>query len=202
MRHPGADIGGSQDAFTDLLFNALLGFAFMFVVAFLLISDDGERGDVDAKAEILITLRWPDNHPDDVDLLVEDSRGNLVWYYNRDTGLMHLDRDDRGRLADRLMVDGREISNPVNQETVSVRRLVAGEYVVNALHYAATSDQPLPVNILVERLNPAVSVIYYGELKLAGSGDEQTAVRFSVTGEGGITHVNTVPKSLLVAVRK
>ena len=202
MRHPGLARPDGQDAFTDLLFNALLGFAFMFVVAFLLISDRGERGNVDAKAEVLITLRWPDSHPDDIDLIVEDPRGNLAWYHQRDTGLMHLDRDDRGRLQDRLLVDGEEIANPVNQETVSVRRLVAGEYVVNVLHYQANFTAPVPVSVTVEKLNPMVAVVYYGNLTLGGGGDEQTAVRFSVDARGEVGEVNTRHKSLLVAIRK
>ncbi len=202
MRNPGLAQSSGQDAFTDLLFNALLGFASMFVVAFLLISDKGEQGNVDAKAEVLITVRWPDRHPDDVDLIVEDPRGNLAWYHNRDTGLMHLDRDDRGRLQDRLVVDGEEISNPVNQETVSVRRLVGGEYVVNVLHYQATTKEPLPVSVTVEKLNPVVSVVWYGNLQLAGGGDEQTAIRFSINQAGEVTGVSSTPKSLLVSVRK
>lgn len=202
MRHPGLARADGQDAFTDLLFNALLGFAFMFVLAFLLISDNRERGNVEANAEVLITLRWPDKHPDDVDLIVEDPRGNLAWYHQRDTGLMHLDRDDRGRLLDRLMVDGEEIANPVNQETVSVRRLVPGEYVVNVLHYQAHFTAPLPVTVTVEKLNPSVTVVYYGSLMLTGGGDEQTAVRFTIDAQGIAGSVNTTRKSLLVGVRK
>ena len=54
--------------------------------------------EIESKAEVLITIRWADEHPDDVDALVEDPRGGLVWYHNRDSGLMHLDRDDRGVL--------------------------------------------------------------------------------------------------------
>jgi len=202
MRNPGLAQSNGQDAFTDLLFNALLGFASMFVVAFLLISDKGEKGNVDAKAEVLITVRWPDRHPDDVDLIVEDPRGNLAWYHNRDTGLMHLDRDDRGRLQDRLVVDGEEVANPINQETVSVRRLVGGEYVVNVLHYQATTKDPLPVSVSVEKLNPVVSMVWYGNLQLDGGGDEQTAIRFAIDQAGEVTGVSRTPKSLLVSVRK
>ena len=147
MRHDVSRRSDSQDAFTDLLFNALLGFAFMFVAAFALINTTEETGKIDAKAEVLITVRWPDRHPDDVDALVEGPQGNLVWYHNRDTGLMHLDRDDRGVLQDRLLIDGREVTNPLNQETVTVRALQPGEYVVNVLHYQANYAEPLPVSV-------------------------------------------------------
>ena len=55
-----------QDVFTDLLFNALLGFAFMFAIAFMLINSSDESGNIDTKAEVLISVQWPDEHPDDV----------------------------------------------------------------------------------------------------------------------------------------
>ena len=127
MKHRILNKGEGQDAFTDLLFNSLLGFAFMFAIAFMLISDPAESGKIDSKAEILITVRWPDQHPDDVDAIVESPKGGLVWYHNRDTGLMHLDRDDRGLFADKMNVDGAMISNPINQETVTIRALLSGE---------------------------------------------------------------------------
>ena len=45
-----------QDVFTDLLFNALLGFAFMFAIAFMLINSSDESGNIDTKAEVLWKL--------------------------------------------------------------------------------------------------------------------------------------------------
>jgi len=197
MRHRLLRINESQDAFTDVLFNALLGFAFMFVIAFALMAEPTDGGNVEAKAEVLVTVRWEDRHPDDVDTLVEDPAGNLVWYHNRDAGLMHLDRDDRGLFQDRIVLDGEEISNPINQETVTVRALTPGEYVVNVLHYQANYAKPLPVSIKVEKLNPAVELVYYGQRELAGSGDEQTAVRFTIGANGEVLGTNELPKPLL-----
>ncbi len=197
MRHSIYREREGQDAFTDLLFNALLGFAFMFVAAFALMRDPDNTGKIDSKAEVLITVRWPDRHPDDVDTLVEGPEGNLVWYHNRDSGLMHLDRDDRGLFADRIQLDGREVSNPINQETVSVRALQPGEYVVNLLHYQANYKAPLPVTVKVEKLNPSVTLVFYGTRELTGVGDEQTAVRFTIDAEGNVSGTSELQKQLL-----
>ena len=186
-----------QDVFTDLLFNALLGFAFMFAIAFMLINSSDESGNIDTKAEVLISVQWPDEHPDDVDAVVEDPQGGLVWYHNRDSGLMHLDRDDRGNLADNINVSGEVISNPINQETVTVRGLQSGEYVINLLHYKSNFKDPLAVTVKVEKLNPTVELIYYGEHFLNGVGDEKTALRFLVDGEKNIKSLNQMPKRLL-----
>ena len=197
MRHDIYRRGESSDAFTDLLFNALLGFAFMFVAAFALISDPEKTGVIDSKAEVLITVRWPDRHPDDVDTLVEDPAGNLLWYHNRDTGLMHLDRDDRGLMQDRITIDGVAVNNPLNQETVTLRALQPGEYVVNLLHYQANYAEPLPVTVKVEKLNPEVSVVFYGSKDLTGAGDEQTAIRFSIDSDGNVVGTSERSKPLL-----
>ncbi|HIO42534.1 MAG TPA: hypothetical protein EYN33_00755 [Gammaproteobacteria bacterium] len=197
MKHRILEKTEGQDAFTDLLFNTLLGFAFMFAIAFMLISDPSEGGKIESKAEILISVRWPDKHPDDVDAIVESPEGDLVWYHNRDTGLMHLDRDDRGIFADKMNVNGALISNPINQETVTIRALQSGEYVVNILHYQANYDEPLTVDVKVEKLNPEVELIYYGSHELEGVGDEETAVRFSVDSQKNISNVNQMPKRLL-----
>ncbi len=202
MRHRIYKQTEAQDAFTDLLFNVLLGFAFMFIAAFALIRDPENTGTIDSKAEVLITVQWADRHPDDVDALVEGPQGNLVWYHNRDSSLMHLDRDDRGLFADRIELDGQVVSNPINQETVTVRALQPGEYVVNLLHYQANYAAPLPVTVKVEKLNPSVALIYYGTRELTGTGDEQTAVRFTIDAEGRVAGTSELPKTLLTRAIK
>ncbi|MDA0369467.1 MAG: hypothetical protein O3C65_13810 [Proteobacteria bacterium] len=186
-----------NDAFTDLLFNALLGFAFMFFIAFVLINPQADTGKIDTKAEYIITLTWPDRSPDDVDLYVEDPNGNLVWYHVKEAGLMHLDRDDRGQYRDTIIVGGQKIENLLNQETVSIRGNVAGEFVVNAFHYLANGSDPLAVTLKVEKINPKVTVVYYGTTELTRTGDEKTLVRFRTSPDGDIVDVNERPKSLV-----
>ncbi len=202
MRHRIFKQNTEQDVFTDLLFNTLLGFAFMFAIAFMLISTPEKAGDIESKAEILITIRWADKHPDDVDALVEDPQGGLVWYHNRDTGLMHLDRDDRGVFADNITINGVKVSNPINQETVTVRAAQPGEYVVNLLHYKSNYSEPLPVTVKIEKLNPTVSMVYYGTHQLTGSGDEQTAVRFTLDAQGAVASTSQRPKKLITRAVK
>lgn len=187
--------------FTDLLFNALLGFVVMFVLAFLLINPVARTGAVDAKAEFLITLAWPDGRREDVDLYVEDPSGNLVWFRAREAGLMHLDRDDLGRSNDVIQVGGREIVNPINQEVVSIRGIQPGEYVVNLHLYRAERDQPVPAAVKVEKLNPKVEIVFYGEVVLARQSEERTAVRFAVRSDGSVGDLNQLPKAIVPLLR-
>ena len=188
-----------QNAFTDILFNALLGFAFMFSIAFMLIRPEVIQGKVNPKAEFMITAAWPDGHEDDIDLIVEDGEGNLVWFDARESGLMHLDRDGRGYLGDSITVAGRVIDNPLNQETVTLRGIAAGEYVVNLLHYKAQGSGSVPVKVKVEKLNPQVSVIFAGTTQLSGAGDEQTSIRFRLDAAGNVVEMATRDKLLIRA---
>ena len=189
--------GRSELGFTDLLFNALLGFVVMFVIAFLLINPVAETGAVDNKAEFLITLTWPDGRREDVDLYVADPEGRLVWFRRREAGLMHLDRDDLGLGNDMIEVAGKKIVNPANQEIVSIRGIAPGEYVVNLHLYRDDRGKALPAKVKVEKLNPKVQLVYYGDVVLNERGEEQTAVRFSVTSTGEVRDVNRLSKAIV-----
>jgi hypothetical protein len=183
--------------FTDLLFNALLGFVVMFVIAFLMINPIAKTGDVDNKAEFLITLTWPDGRREDVDLYVADPEGRMVWFRSREAGLMHLDRDDLGLGNDVIEVSGKKVINPANQEIVSIRGIASGEYVVNLHLYRDDRGKPVPVKVKVEKLNPKVELVFYGDVTLQQRGEERTAVRFSVSPDGRVRNVNRLAKAIV-----
>lgn len=188
------------EIFSALLFNSLKAITFMFFLSFAMINPTAETGKVDPKAELLVTVSWPDGNTDDVDTYVGDPAGNVVWYNVREAGLMHLDRDDRGMFKDVIQVNGQDVENPLNQEIVSFRGLSDGEYTVNVVHYIANGADPLPVSVKVEKLNPSVKVIFYGTVYLRGTGDEQTVARFTLTGDQ-VGDVNNRPRSLVALTR-
>jgi hypothetical protein len=123
------------DPFSVMLFKALQVVAFLFFLALLVMNPEAKSGKIDSKAEFIITMGWPDNHPDDIDLYVEDPLGNIAWYHQREAGFLVLDRDDRGALNDSIVVNGKKIASPIRQEIVSVRGIVPGEYTVNVHYY-------------------------------------------------------------------
>jgi hypothetical protein len=188
------------EIFSALLFNSLKAITFMFFISFAMINKPADEGKIDPKAEMMITVTWPDNNPDDVDTYVMDPGGNIVWYNQREAGLMHLERDDRGMFKDVILLNNVEISNPLNQETVAFRGLQDGEYIVNVVLYIANGSAPLPVEVKVEKLNPRVEVIFYQTLELRGTGDEVTAVRFTLA-EADVVNVNNIPRSLVELTR-
>jgi hypothetical protein len=189
------------DPFSVMLFKALQVVAFLFFIALLVMNPEAKQGKIDTKAEFLITMNWPDSHPDDIDLYAEDPLGNIVWYHEREAGFMTLDRDDRGGVNNSITVNGRKVTSPIRQETVSIRGIVAGEYTVNIEHYLATTHAPVPVSVKVEKVNPTVEVIYYDTIILDHVGQEATAVRFRVADNGSVTDVNHRAKSLIQLTR-
>lgn len=184
------------DPFTDLLFNALLGFTLLFFITLLFLHPPAKSGIIDPKAEFLITASWPDSSPDDIDLWVQAPNGDRVWYRKPEAGLMVLDRDDRGMQGDVLHVDGETIENPLNQEVVTVRGTMPGEYIVNIQYYESETDAAVPVTVSVNKVNPRLTVVFYETLTLDAIGDERTAIRFTVDAQGNVTALSRLQKSL------
>jgi hypothetical protein len=186
------------DPFYDMLFNMLIAFVFCFLIALLAMNPKAlKAGDIPAKAEFIITVSWPDLNPNDIDTWVEDPGGNLVWFRQREAGLMHLDHDSRGSGHEHLVVNGHEIINPLNQEVVTIRGLIPGEFTVNLHYYDSKDGQPVEATVSVIKVNPRADVVFYAQVPLARKGDEATAVRFTVLPDGGVANVNTLPKTLV-----
>ena len=184
-----------------MLFKALQVVSFLFFMALLAVAPESKDGKIDSKAEFIITMDWPDSHPDDLDLFVQDPVGNIAWYRHREAGFLTLDRDDRGGGNDFIIVNGKKILSSIREEIVTVRGIVPGEYTVNVSHFKATTGQPVTATVKVQKLNPIAQVIFDNNLTLDHSGDEKTALRFSLDTEGKVIDVQQRQKSLLETFR-
>ena len=188
--------GYYTDPFTDLLFNALLGFTLLFFVTIALINPENKTGIIDPKAEFIISATWPENLPDDIDHWVEDPYGEIVSYLQRDAGWMHLDRDDRGEINDKVVIDGNEVVYPINQEIVTIRGAIPGEYTVNLYYYQAGQPGGVAVTLKVERVNPELRLVFVEQVFLESVDTERTIVRFTVTKDRELVDVNRLPRML------
>ncbi|CAM8639108.1 hypothetical protein MCEMSE6_01740 [Oxalobacteraceae bacterium] len=197
------------DPMYDMLFNMLIAFVFCFIIAFLSINPKATKsGDIPAKAEFIITLSWPDNDPNDLDLWTQGPSGEVVWFRNREAGLMHLDRDDRGTSNNTLVINGKKVVNPLRQEVTTIRSIIPGEYVAN-VHYYETKELdpsepkaggPVEATLTVIKVNPKAEIIFYGQAVLEGRGKETTLLRFTVAPDGTVNNINTIPKSLAKSI--
>jgi hypothetical protein len=189
------------DPFSVMLFKALQVVAFLFFIALLAMNPEAKEGKIESKAEFIITMTWPDDHPDDIDLYAEDPLGNIVWYHVREGGFLVLDRDDRGSANNTITVDGKKITSPFRQETITLRGIVPGEYTINVHYFLATKGGPVPVIVKTEKVNPVLEVVSYDSMTLDRMGEEKTAVRFKLAANGNVLDVNHRPKSLIQLTR-
>ena len=136
----------SSIGFIDLLFNILLGFAFLFIVAFLLIKPEAKKKDFDRRAEFVIILEWDHDASDDLDLYVEDPMGDRVSFRVPRINFMHLDKDDLGKTNDTIVdADGTRSTVMINREVVTIRGISPGEFIINA-HYYSTDRKSTRLN--------------------------------------------------------
>ena len=184
----------STIGFIDILFNILVGFAFLFIVAFLLIKPEAKREDFDRKAEFIVVMEWDKERQDDIDLYVQDPSNTIVHFRNARANFMHLDKDDLGKRNDTIMVNGVEKIVKINREVVTIRGIVPGEYIVNVHYYSDYSEHanvtrgpmsPLEVKVTVYKFNP-YSEVWQGTKTFTRKGQEETFVRFTMDKNGGV----------------
>lgn len=194
---------------SDLLLNMLLGIFFMFAISFMLIAPILDAADIKKpKAEYLITMTWPDNNKDDVDIWIEDPVGNVLYYQNKESGIMHLDRDDLGWKKDIIVLrDGTIIRYIHNQEIVTIRGFIPGEWVVNVHMFKKWDidtdiDQnvgdPTEVEVKITKLNPKAEIVFIKRIILDTKWQEETVARFTMTANGNILLWSDLPKKLTI----
>lgn len=185
-----------SDPFTDLLFNTLLGFTLLFFIAIIFMNPIAKLGNVNFKAEYIITVSWPEDQPDDIDLWVQDPYQETVSYLRKEAGWLNLDRDDRGDLNDTVMVNGKKVVHPINQEVVTIRGIISGEYIVNLHYYQSVSNKPVRTVVKIEKVNPVLRLVFIDQLVLNKLDDEKTVLRFELDADGEIVSMNQLPKVL------
>lgn len=181
----------SNLAFIDLLFNVLVGFVFLFVVAFLMINPIAKKADIVTPAEFLITLSWPNEDPNDFDLWVRDPLQNYIGFRSKDVGVTNLDRDDLGSLNDRISIGpGKDVIVNVNREVTSIRGILPGEYVVSVHLYNGSSitGAGVPVTIELQKINP-YSILFNETRIMTDHGQIENFVRFVINEEGKVIEV-------------
>ena len=192
----------STIGFTDLLFNILVGFAFLFIIAFLLIKPEAKKKDFERRAEYIVVLEWDAGAKDDIDLYVEDPLGGIASFRHPRVNFMHLDKDDLGVRNDTtVMADGSTTTIKINREVMTIRGIIPGEWVINAHYYSAYAyasangdskiiskskdDYFITVRIELHRVNP-YQILWVGEKKFTTKGQEETFLRWRIDKMGDI----------------
>ena len=203
----------STIAFTDLLFNILVGFAFLFIIAFLLIKPEAKKQDFERKAEFVVVMEWDKGAHGDIDLYVQDPTGAQCSFRLPVANFMHLDKDDLGSSNDTVTnADGSTTTVRINREVISIRGIVEGEYIINAHYYSMrlwadmepgkeikkeTRKGDTVVKIELHKVNP-YSVLWAGEKTFTEKGQEETYLRFRLDRDGNLLEPFTFEKKKFV----
>lgn len=193
----------SSVGFTDLLFNLLVGFVFLFIVAFILINPITKKHDVPKKAEWIIVIEWNVKLNDDIDLWVKDPRGNTVAFIRKEAGIMNLEKDDLGHSNDWIVDEyGERTLIPINREVVTLRGNMAGEFQV-AAHVFAKKPKRLGdpevenfIDVSVIKINPYRERIKY-RVTYQYKGQQIPLVNFTLNSDGRMTGHNTLPNDII-----
>ena len=207
----------STIGFTDLLFNILVGFAFLFIIAFLLIKPEAKKHDFERRAEFIIIMEWDKDANGDIDLYVEDPLGANCSFRMTVANFMHLDKDDLGSSNDTVInADGTTSTVQINREVIAIRGIVPGEYIINAHYYSQrewvrsqtpqgeikrTKESPpkeVTVKIELHKVNP-YKVLWAGEKKFYKRGQEETFLRFRLDNAGEVLSPFTFEKKKFVS---
>lgn len=175
----------------DILFNTLLGFVFLFMIAFMLINPPNSK-KIDPKAEVMIVLEWNEKSFDDIDLWALLPSDKAVGFRSREHDGVHLERDDLGIINDYVAADKETKYNYLNREVIVLRKAADGRYVVNVHYYrdneysypdlAEEDKSPIKCKVTIIKLNPQYTELYRGEVILEKVGQELTVVQFDING--------------------
>ena len=201
----------STIGFNDLLFNILVGFDFLFIIAFLLIKPEAKKKDFDRNAEFVIIMEWDKEAKGDIDLYVEDPLQAKCSFRQNVANFMHLDKDDLGSVNDTVVnADGTISTVKINREVITIRGIIAGEYIINTHYYSErnysnidnrldmasnpkTKPKELTVKVELHKVNP-YTILWVGEKKFSAKGQEETFVRFRLDQAGKVLSPFTFEK--------
>lgn len=182
-------------------------FVCLFFLAFVQINDPKEKKEnANNNNNILITMNWETNN--DMDLWLKLPNGKHVGYSSRDHAPAHLDVDvvawrryrrdnyspsmkvesDYGEFGEFTQEHEQQEGEYIiknNEEIISIRDVMPGEYVVNVHYYSARGYQKTPINVgvLVQDVKNE-RIIYYDEKKITSSDIETHFVKFTIVEYG------------------
>lgn len=173
--------------FIDLLFNMLVGFVFMFFIAYILINPIADDGKVDPPDVALLVINWPDDSKYDIDVWVRDPNGRILSFTNKTIPGMHLEKDDLGQQGDTF---AGELLSIKNQEVVHITHMHEGTYYVT-LHLYATHGREERQNVTVELMTiKNFKKVGIKEVIMSKKGQEESIVSFKANSKQQLVKVD------------
>jgi hypothetical protein len=183
-------------ATVDVCINLVLIFAVLLRLGIIAMNAEQQKNHQANHTPFFVKINWPGESKDDVDVYVSDPINEIVYFRQKQIGLMSLDRDDTGREQNMVTLpDGRVVQSQFNEEQVNIRGIVEGEYVVNVHMYRKSDDNPTKVEVALFKAGAGDDIeVHKQVVTLSAERQEETAFRFTLTRDGGVVDVNRMPK--------
>jgi hypothetical protein len=181
--------------FIDVLFILLC--VFISISSLLKHAQKESEASISANVLYQVIMDWEGTSKTDMDLWSKDPQGHIVGFNNREGGegsLFSLAHDDLGSKNDQTK-DKNVVA--VNQEIISIRGAIEGEYVANGHAYAKNQEEgTLKVTCKLVKIKPFKEIIKV-EREFKAHGDEVTFFRFKFDKEGVVIDTNELPQKFV-----
>jgi hypothetical protein len=172
-------------SFIDFLFQLLLAFVVIAIIAVIHMNPPTKKSDAPKKAEFIITVEWTKKSDNDVDVWLlsgHEKKSIPLHFRKKQMAPFFLDRDDTGRTIDSYKnADGSIQVVDINREVITARGWPKdGEYFVNLHMYnkrVPTVEDVVTLSII--QLNP-YRLIYERNVKLDKAWEEKDIVSFRI----------------------
>lgn len=183
------DEGSVYKSFTDVFM--VIAIVLIFAITLT------KANNIDAQAEYLASIEWSAKANADVDFYVKVDNGDerssyYIWFRNKSTHGVYLDRDSRGFSDDKVTIGGKTEYLP-HRETISIRGEVARKMIFGIQLYSFQLDpvdeqrtlQDLHLNVHFElvKINPTVKTIFTADKKLTKVSDADNIVAIQTDGQ-------------------
>ena len=172
-------------SFLDFLFNLLIVFVIIAIIAVIHMNPPTKKADAPKKAEFIVTIEWTEKSNNDVDVwLLSEHKKKVspLHFRTKQYAPFFLDRDDTGQTIDTFQnADGSVEVIKINREVITARGWPEdGEYYIN-LHMYNKRDPAVNdvVTVSIVQLNP-YRLVYERSVPLNIEWEEKDVVSFKV----------------------
>lgn len=147
----------------------------------------------------IVKATWSGESSNDVDLYLRNPNKKVIYFKAHDEDGMTLERDTTGQESIYLP-DGNAASVATsNDEIISVRVLMAGDYIANVHLYKKHDERKqTPVTVKLYRaVGLAYTLLHENTVTLMNEADEKTAFGFRIEEDGTVSHYNETQVSFV-----
>lgn len=151
----------------------------IFIALFFLSSEEVSKGNIKDVSQFIAEIDWSKDSNSDVDIWMKAPDGSVTSFRQTShNNSISLDVDD-------LALAKVDI---IRREVISVKTILPGHYIVNAMLYTKRDRDPVEVTGRLTKLQP-FNIFYEEKFVLSRTSEEKTIVEFDVDPNGNVVNI-------------